>query len=563
MAEEKEVQKLMVKRTQLVDGLLSVLGAKVSKAEQALLKSTVENFMDKLELTPEGRVKNTLYNKRLLANIDTIFTKFGKSDGVELASTVAQGVQSVVNFSGTYYATFTTKAKLLEIKPAVKETMSAWLGLTDKGGVTKNGYLDTIIQNTTVKNAIKDFALRTVVGQQGWQEAKAQLAELVVGAGDKAGKMQQYYRNFVYDTYSQVDRATGQIYAEKLGFNFYIYEGGLIKTSRAFCREKNGKVFHKSEIAAFDLTVAKPPGYNPFTDLGGYGCRHHLNGIPDSLAFMLRPELREKFGQGGAAAQPLPKPAPVVEPPKPAPIEKPAKVEPITPPLSKADKINNSKDAREYLGEVVKNFHIDGKAPKISISTDLNTAQLRQYAKQIGSLFDEYFIKTTEIEQIRFKSSAGKYGAVSTYTSGRIAYANFGDKVDKSRVIDWKDGATRISKQGKSRVDEDKLQISTATHEFAHVMASSRIDSGLSKNFFKDLHTIRKQYHDEVNQLIREGKIDDAGKIYLGRYAGTNADEFWAEAFTEFKLKTNPSKYAKLAGELGNKYFRKVQLKPE
>lgn len=553
--EQKVVKNLMVKRTQLVDGLLSVLERKVNEAEKGLLKQTIEQFMDRLELTGDGKVKNTLFNKRLLANIDTVFTKFGKSDGVEIAKTIASGVQSVVNFAGTYYSNFTTKAKLLEIKPSVKETTAAWLGLGEKGGVTKNGYLDTIIQNTTVKNTIKDFALRTVVGQQGWMEAKKQLSEIVVGAGDKAGAMKKYYRNFVYDTYSQVDRATGQIYAEKLGFEFYIYEGGLIKGSRQFCRERNGKVFHKSEIAEFDPEEAKQPGYNPFTDLGGYGCRHHLNGIPASLAFILRPDLKVKFG-GGALPQPAAKPISPKTPSKE--VEQPKVYEPANPDKMKLDAIVNAKTAKDYIGEVVKNFQINGKPPKISMSSALKPEQLREYSKQVRDLFDEYFIKTNEVEELRFKSSAGKYGAVSTYTSGKIAYINFGDRFDKSRATDWKSGADRITQQRKSRVDEDKLQVSTATHEFAHAMGTVLYSGDHVKNFFKEMSVVRKQYHNEVNQLIRDGKVEDAGKIYLGRYAGTNTDEFWAEAFTEYKLKRNPSKYAKLAGQLGDKYFRKL-----
>lgn len=556
--EQKVVKNLMVKRTQLVDGLLSVLERKVNEAEKGLLKQTIEQFMDRLELTADGKVKNTLFNKRLLANIDTVFTKFGKSDGVEIAKTIASGVQSVVNFAGTYYSNFTTKAKLLEIKPAVKETTAAWLGLGEKGGVTKNGYLDTIIQNNTVKNTIKDFALRTVVGQQGWMEAKKQLSEIVVGAGDKAGAMKKYYRNFVYDTYSQVDRATGQIYAEKLGFEFYIYEGGLIKGSRQFCRERNGKVFHKSEIAEFDPTEAKQPGYNPFTDLGGYGCRHHLNGIPASLAFILRPDLKVKFG-GGALPQPTAKP---IDPKTPSKqVEQPKVIEPANPDKFGVDSIVNTRTAKVYLGEVVKNFAINGTPPKISISSTLKPDQLRDYSKQVAKLFDEYFLNSSEIEEIKFKSTARSYGAVAPYRSGKLKYINFGDRVDKNRIADYTDGATKISKQAKSRVDEKNLQISTATHEFAHAMGIKQVASGHTKNFFDELAVIRRDYHNEVNTLIRDGKVDAAGKIYLGKYASTNIDEFWAESFTEFKLKTNPSKYATLVGKLANKYFKKIPEK--
>lgn len=289
MADRSEVRKYMIRRSDLVDGLLSILERKVAESERRLLDLTIQEFVDKLQLTEDGKVRNTLYNKRLLANIDKIFERFGKTAGVEIARLIAQGVQSVVNFNGEYYKMFTTQAQLLPISATVKEFVKSWLGLTERGAVKPNGYLDTLIKDTTVKNQIKDFALRSVIGQQGWIESKRQLGTIV------SGRMRQYYRNFVYDTYSQVDRATGEVYAEKLGLNFAVYEGGIIKTTRKFCRERNGKVFHRSEIQAFDPPTAKPPNYNPFTDLGGYGCRHHLNWIPETLAYVMRPDARGKF----------------------------------------------------------------------------------------------------------------------------------------------------------------------------------------------------------------------------------------------------------------------------
>lgn len=288
MADRGDLRKYMTRRSDLVDGLLSVLERKVKQSERQLLELTVREFVDKLELTDGGRVRNTLHNKRLLANIDRVFEQFGRTIGVELARTIAQGVQAVVNFNGEYYRVMTTRAQTLPISQKVKEFVQAWLGLTEKGAVKPNGYLDTLVKDTTVRNYVKDFALRSVIGQQGWQQSKQQLQTIITGNKERTGRLSQYYRNFVYDTYSQVDRATGEVYAEGLGFNFAVYEGGIIKTTRKFCRERNGKVFHRSEIEKFNPPTAKPPNYNPFTDLGGYGCRHHLNWIPDALARMLR-----------------------------------------------------------------------------------------------------------------------------------------------------------------------------------------------------------------------------------------------------------------------------------
>ena len=125
------------------------------------------------------------------------------------------------------------------------------------------------------------------MGQAGWQDTKKNLEKLIAGDKDNLGALQKYHRNFSYDLLSQVDRATGKTYADDLKFEFAIYEGGLIETSREFCKKHNGNVYHISEIQKFNPQVAKPPNYNPFVDCGGYSCRHTLNYIPTSLARLM------------------------------------------------------------------------------------------------------------------------------------------------------------------------------------------------------------------------------------------------------------------------------------
>ena len=116
---------------------------------------------------------------------------------------------------------------------------------------------------------------------------------MIEGNAEQLGSLAKYYRNFVYDTISATDRIVGMEYANSKGYEFAIYEGGIIKTSRKFCKDRNGKVFHKTEIEKFDPPTAKQANYNPFIDLSGYGCRHHLNWISTKLALRYRPEAKD------------------------------------------------------------------------------------------------------------------------------------------------------------------------------------------------------------------------------------------------------------------------------
>ena len=192
-----------------------------------------------------------------------------------------------------YYTNFEPKTKLLPIAKRTEANVKSWLGIED-GELKPNGYLDTLINSEAAKTVIKNASFKAVYTGEGWETTKKNFSEIIKGDRFTLGAFERYHRNYSYDLYSQLDRATGKIYAQEIGLQFAIYEGGIIETSREFCKEHNGNVYHISEIEKFNPKTAKQPNYNPVTDLGGYGCRHHLNWIPQSLALLLRPEA-EKF----------------------------------------------------------------------------------------------------------------------------------------------------------------------------------------------------------------------------------------------------------------------------
>lgn len=288
---DKRIKRLATQRTKLIDNIISALEKKLGTGEQYILKYVITEFVDKLDKDGE-KIANTLRNKRLVGLIDTLYNRFASGDGQEAVKAIADGIIQIIDFNANYFGTFSSPAAIGAIKKQVKQAVSAWLGITERGAIATNGYLDTIVKDATIRNQIKNIVIGSIIGQKGYRELKQELSDYVAGDGKTEGALKKYYRNFVYDTFSVADRTAAKIFADKLKLNFAIYEGGLIKTSREFCRKRNGKVFSREEISKFDPPTAKQPGYNPFTDLGGYGCRHHLNWIPDSVAFALRPELR-------------------------------------------------------------------------------------------------------------------------------------------------------------------------------------------------------------------------------------------------------------------------------
>jgi|ERR1044072_290120 hypothetical protein len=293
MADQRgKVKKMASDRTALVNSLLGKMDKQVEAAQRDLLRVVLNDFLDGMEQDEAGNIKNTLANKRRFASFETIFARFAKDRGLSVVQSIAEGTNKLVNFNHKYFSPFATKVTLAPIQENVKETLNAWLGITTRGSVQPNGYLDALIKDATIKNQIKNLTLKAVISQAGYFDTKKALETFIQGDSEKVGALQKYYRNYAYDTFSVADRTAGKIYADKLRLNYAIYEGGIVEASREFCRKRNGKVFSREEIAEFDPQEARQPGYDPFTDLGGYGCRHHLNWIPDAVAFALRPDLR-------------------------------------------------------------------------------------------------------------------------------------------------------------------------------------------------------------------------------------------------------------------------------
>lgn len=284
----KSINQLSSERTSLIDTILITLEKVIRNAQSRFFDRLIAEIFDKLDLDNKYNLKNTARNKLALNSIDKLFSEFVGKDAINVVKEVVNGVDKIIDFNVSYFSEI-DESPLPEFNNKIRSQISEWLGI-DKGKLKPNGYLDTLIKDANVKKQVKDLTLKNVVTKNGIAETKKNLEALIKGSGKDLGAFEKYLGGYVYDTISVTDRIIGLEYADSKGYNFAIYEGGLIGTSREFCIKRNGKVFHRTEIAKFNPITARPHNYNPFVDLGGYRCRHHLNWISDSLAIRLRPD---------------------------------------------------------------------------------------------------------------------------------------------------------------------------------------------------------------------------------------------------------------------------------
>lgn len=574
--DKEQVLKQALKRESLVTGLEKHLDSLVLKY-QAKLLDTVSNIVDEFSTDEQDKLVNSSANYSV---INTLDKELDKSDGEAKAAIIKNLVDSfnkIVTFNGSYFQEIDSR----DIKPvstSVMDSLKGWLGIDKNNQLRKNGYLDTLVKSTTVKNAIKETVVRSVAAGQGWKATKDNVKQLISGGGDSLGAMQKYYRNFTYDTFAQVDRKASQDFSNKLGYRFAIYAGGLIKTSRKFCIKHNGNVYHTSEIEKFKPQVAVPPNYDPFADLGGYGCRHSLNWIPDSLAVRLRPDAAKFIKEDEPGSPEPPKPTEPQNPeepkkpvePKPDPVKTPGATA-INPPTVSTAIYNDT--SANYKGithtktrEAVKKLFPEAAA--VSVGSKVPKENLPKLMSALQYLRDNYKMGGDSAEKIVFTGGNGYAGVVSRYSlSGKIAKIDFGsvsssEYTKRGRI--FRDVLEQNLARTSSSVDPENLDISTVVHEWAHVLATTEsyryvqaVNGVNALQFFRDLGEIREAYKSELQSLTLSGKKGEAGAIFLGSYANTNLNEFMAEAFTEYTLKSGPSKYAIKVGKLIDKYFKK------
>ena len=551
--DEKTLKDFTKKRSELIASLMSSMDGQVKDNQKKLLEKVLEKFVDKLEKDENGNVKNNDRNRNLLIQFDDIFKEYQKKEARDTVGLLLQSVGSIINFNQKYFSALDGQARTLPIIPKVKDFMKVWLGI--KGDVVEpNGYLDKLVSNDPAKIALKNQAMKIVIGQEGFEDAKKQIKTLIDGNQNTMGALEKHHRNFAFDLYSQIDRATSDVIRNDLGFVFAIYEGGLIETSRIFCEEHDGNIYHISEIKDFNPTEAKPPNYNPITDLGGYGCRHHLNWISTAMAKAMGKDV-DKFLKGG---QNKGNTTVEEEKPKPKPTEKPKKKEePKKPSEIKISEIKTTKEAKAVVQDIFP------KAKSVSISSKIEMKDLIPRIEQLKKLNDKYILDIGNLEKINFSSGTRTLGVVKSYLSGNIKEANFGSREDIWKSHE-KNSDPKIDLQRHSaNIDKENHPKYTTTHEFAHLLTTLG-RKGITNNegvieFWSELRKVFSEYLKELNSHRISGEYEKASEIFIGRYGHSSTDEFFAESFAQYELNSKPTKYSKKVGELVEKYFKKTK----
>jgi hypothetical protein len=225
-----------------------------------------------------------------------------------------------------------------------------------------------------------------------------------------------------------------------------------------------------------------------------------------------------------------------------------------------------AKTIKQAKAIAIDNFESNGlKIKKITVSRSIDVPKINELNAQLNALTNNYKIdslyNTKYPIDLIYKSTSRSYGFIET-TYGNTIRINFGDLVapleSRTKVV----SATEFIIRGKSAIDAVNQNIATLTHEFAHILATRHTLTNpalaqLTSEYYAELKIIQQNYIKEIAEYKATNNFVAFNTNYLGTYASKNIDEFMAEGFTEYKLSSNPSKFAIEIGKLIEKYFGK------
>lgn len=397
---------------------------------------------------------------------------------------------------------------------------------------------------------LRDNIFRNILSGANIKQVKEVLRNYILAGKDGSGKLGSYLNQTAIQAVDSYQGAINQELKKTFTFTGYIISGSLIETSSEQCvyaveNSDHGYLTFKQwetvlQIARENKKAKLIEGTTidnlPINKLH-WGCRHDFTPVI-------------KKGD----VQPLP-------PKEEKKVEPKVKVVPIT----EIKTISGAKDTAQRI--IQENIGL--RVNSVKVSKEVSLDQLKALIKKLQQLTSEYNISPTVKKDngtdIEFTNKKTKRGdqmgvVVSNIKGDEIRKINFGYKTIEER---GKDYDPRISfLLNYSRVDPDNVQYSTMVHEFGHVITTQHQQNLLSgqkgfEDFWIKIREVYIQYINEFKSMKDSGDNDTVKAINLGSYARTNLSEFLAEGFTEYKLRSNPSKYAKKVGLLIDKYFKK------
>jgi len=285
-----------------ISALEDRLNNKVKELEIELYDLIVAKLLTKLQTDELGYMTMNKKNLMIISELDNIIVDFNIKFQNDVLLGFAEDLLSITELNAGYYIEMGVEPKIVTKISKSLNNLSQRIGINSDGTIIQGSYLDNLSNLSGVKMSIQKTIINSITQKESLSSLTTNLKEQIKGNKEIAGKLQQYYKQYAFDTFSQVEATAAEYFADQLGLNYFIYQGDEVKSSRPFCKggydikshrifqKKIGKVFSRKDAKKWEKQdwSGRNPGNNPLIDRGGYNCRHWLDWISDEMAMEMK-----------------------------------------------------------------------------------------------------------------------------------------------------------------------------------------------------------------------------------------------------------------------------------
>lgn len=283
------IETIINKKIKAIEEVPAQFVGRLQKVQLELLDEAL-NLLNSLEINKSGTIKLTASNVRKIEQLNDKFRAVLKGDEYimavkELSKNIeVQGNLTRKIMKEAFDTTDFSSVNELLLKQSRQVLASELVGNAVETSVLKP--VQSVLQSALNSGA-------------SLSDTKKNLTKSIIGDSQKIGALERYSGTIAYDSFANADRAYTTLLANETDAEFFLYAGGSIKSSRAFCSDRAGQYFHKKEIEAWGdgrvtvgisnptETSAQWQGKNPNTNsatifvyAGGYNCQHIIIPVP-------------------------------------------------------------------------------------------------------------------------------------------------------------------------------------------------------------------------------------------------------------------------------------------
>jgi len=294
------------KRHKFITKAEKKLARKIRRLAKLFSEFVIDHFSKEFKIK-DGVITNSTSNIATARKFERLKEKFLKKEVAPIMVELSKELQKIHKLNLGYFKSIpdlkNSKVEFAHTK-VTNKLLNRYGFDTKKVEIIKDGFLYDFAKMDDVFKKIKGEALKSALGGVPLSKFRENVDKYVV----KDKGVEKHFRRLTQNVYSQFERSSANQVREELGLSFAILQGGIIETTRDWCRLRNDQVFHISEILKMGTSADTYGGYtdkstgdfqgrnknktyDPIEDAGDENCRHSWDWISNKMALRRRPDV--------------------------------------------------------------------------------------------------------------------------------------------------------------------------------------------------------------------------------------------------------------------------------